>query len=172
MLADEQQQPAIATRIERVFDEIARARMAGLPFVNAALRVQVVGVRRWQSRAGEVWLCVLITPWAINLMVLPCAAPGWHLPSSGYSQSWSFPSGDYEFLGANEPGLGEYLSCSLFSPTFELTDQQQAVDTASAVLNALFVQETPLSRGAGEGVASATPVASISRRTFLRGGLP
>ena len=41
--------------------------MAGVPMLNPALRVQAVGFRHWQSH----WLGVLVTPWFMNLMLLP-----------------------------------------------------------------------------------------------------
>ena len=59
-----------------------------------------------------------MTPWSINLLILP--APGAALPPvrSGETRRWTFPSGDYPFHGHEEPTLGAYQQCSLFSPVF------------------------------------------------------
>ena len=49
------------------FERIAATRMAGLPMNNPALKVAAVGFQPW---AEDYLLGVLITPWAINLVVL------------------------------------------------------------------------------------------------------
>lgn len=58
---------AVAARLEFVFQRIERTAMGGIPILNPALCVSAVGVRQWQ---GE-WLAVLVTPWFMNLVLLP-----------------------------------------------------------------------------------------------------
>jgi [NiFe] hydrogenase assembly HybE family chaperone len=101
-----------------------------------------------------------------------------------------FPAGVFEFIAGREDTLGEYLTCSLFSPMFEFADHETARLTAAAARAALFdatnLEQTdvPIQPRAveSEEVKSdddlARPLevlqenlnAAISRREFLRGG--
>jgi [NiFe] hydrogenase assembly HybE family chaperone len=173
------QRPDPSAQIERVFAEIHAARMQGLPFVNPALRVEAVGFRRWDGR----WLGVLITPWFMNLMLVPDADASWHHVRYGDSVSYALPAGVFEFISAREPLLGDYQSCSLFSPVFEFADPDGARATAVAALAALFDARshagaegpgTALAGTAAPAVAAvphgdAAPVPAVSKRDFLRG---
>jgi [NiFe] hydrogenase assembly HybE family chaperone len=153
----------------------------GLPFLNPALRVEAVGFRRRDGR----WLGVLITPWFMNLMLLPDVPASWHHVRYGDTVSYPFPSGVFEFISAREADLGDYQICSLFSPMFDFADQDGARATALAVLTALFDAETHAgAEGPGTPMpvaqAAAAPVpagrryragrgAPVSKRDFLRG---
>jgi [NiFe] hydrogenase assembly HybE family chaperone len=119
--------------LEAAFRRIAATRMAGLPLNNSALRVQAVGFRPHDPNtlAG-----VLITPWAINLVVLSVTSSRELYLASDCLCSRDFPSGTYEFMGGEEPECGAYQFCSLFSPAFEFRDQESAVETAAAVVAA------------------------------------
>ena len=166
-----------SAHVERVFAQIHATRMQGLPFLNPALRVEAIGFRRWEGR----WLGVLITPWFMNLMLLPAEASAWHAVRLGDSVSYALPAGVFEFIGAREPALGDYQSCSLFSPVFEFADQAGARATALAALTALFDARSHAGAegpGGAAGVTTtaasgvATPVTStapVSKRDFLRG---
>lgn len=138
--------PAAATAhpqdatLEAVFDEVRRTRMADLPFLNPNLRVEAVGFRDWQgARVGA-----LITPWSIVIVAMPGTEPAAvrRLPT-GQSQEWAFPSGAYEFYGHDDPALGHYQQCSLFSPALEFATHDAARAAAQAALDALFTAPTP-----------------------------
>ena len=49
---------AIAARVQAAFERVWRERMVGVPVVNADLRVELIGLRRWRG----LWLGVLVTP--------------------------------------------------------------------------------------------------------------
>ncbi|MDI4657405.1 [NiFe]-hydrogenase assembly chaperone HybE [Xanthobacter autotrophicus] len=121
-------------RFEAVFREIHSAKMKGVPFVNESLGVKAVGFRAHEGRA----LGVLVTPWFMNLVLLPAATDDWSGLKTGDKDLIAFPSGSYEFLAANRPETGPYKACSLFSPMFDFSSMLQAVETAAAVLPALF----------------------------------
>ncbi|MDR0736753.1 MAG: [NiFe]-hydrogenase assembly chaperone HybE [Zoogloeaceae bacterium] len=124
--------------LTRVFRRVAANGMADMPFGNPALVVEAVGFRRTEN--GR-WLGVLITPWAVNLLLLPAArarAP-WPETVAGGTQLWRFPSGAYEFIAAAGEELGVYHFCSLFSPPHQFASQEAARQTASAVLSGLFI---------------------------------
>jgi [NiFe] hydrogenase assembly HybE family chaperone len=164
---------AIAARVEAAFERVRRERMAGLPFVNEALRVELVGLRRWRG----LWLGVLVTPWFMNLLLLPgdgeadagdVAAP-WPAVRTGEYAQFIFPAGVMSFLGGREGEVGDYLSCSLFSPMFEFAEHEIARQTAEACLAALF---DPAAASGGEPAAGPEQTEArvpVSKRDFLRG---
>lgn len=121
-------------RLEAAFREIHTAQMRGMPIVNDALAVKAVGFRRHDER----WLGALVTPWFLNLVLLPGEGDDWSDLVPGAKELVEFPSGRYEFVHANRKGVGAYKACSLFSPMFEFASMLQATETASAALVALF----------------------------------
>lgn len=131
---------AIKQQLESVFRQIEQQRMRDMPMCNPALQVEAIGFREW----GEYTLGVMLTPWFMNLMLLPASdATVEALAASrvGSKQLHLFPSGRYEFVNANEAGLGHYQVCSLFSPLLEFADQQIVVDIARAALDELMQTE-------------------------------
>ncbi|PWC39364.1 [NiFe]-hydrogenase assembly chaperone HybE [Azospirillum sp. TSO35-2] len=121
-------------RLEAAFREVHTAQMRGMPIVNDALAVKAVGFRAHQGR----WLGALVTPWFLNLVLLPGEADDWAGLVPGEKELVEFPSGFYEYVHANRKGVGPYKACSLFSPMFEFGSMLQATDTAAAALVALF----------------------------------
>ena len=124
----------LSAGMETAFTRIQRERMTGMPLLNPALEVQSVGFRRWENYC----LGVLITPWFMNLMLLPLDGNEWTGLPSGTKINRSFPSGTCEFILGEEEGIGRYLMCSLFSPVFEFQNQEAAVVMAEAVLQSLM----------------------------------
>jgi [NiFe] hydrogenase assembly HybE family chaperone len=124
----------LSVGLETAFTRIQRERMTDVPLLNPALEVQAVGFRVWENYC----LGVLITPWFMNLMLLPLAGDVWAELPSGTRINHSFPSGTYEFILGEGEGIGRYLMCSLFSPVFEFQNQEAAVVTAEAVLEGLM----------------------------------
>jgi [NiFe] hydrogenase assembly HybE family chaperone len=147
--------PAPPERLASAFRAIHATRMRGLPFVNERLAVEAVGFRPWNER----WLGVLVTPWFMSLVLLPADAPGarWQALKTGASAAYAFPAGVFEFIGGHEDAIGEFQSCSLFSPMFEFADQATARLAAEAALAALF--DAP----------ERARAAPVSKRDFLRG---
>lgn len=147
-------------RLEQTFATIARERMVGVPVLNPALRVQALGFARREP--GPMLTGVLLTPWFMSLLRLPlqpqpAGSPG--LLPVGHKGERELGGRPLEFIGAHEPGLGCFETCSLFSPMFEFVDQAAGVATGLAVLALLD----------GEG-GRDRPVAPVpSRRGFLFG---
>lgn len=177
----------IPADLEHEFRRVYLEQMQDVPIVNPALEVAAVGFRDWQGYE----LGVMLTPWFMNLMLLPGEHEPWPTMRIGDAREYAFPSGRYEFLLGEQQGIGRYLACSLFSPVFEFEDQVGALATAEAVLEELFKAEnldrpapgTPLGAGVEDGERSggdepgrgsdpapapAEPRA-VSRRAFLRG---
>ncbi len=111
--------------------------MADLPLLNPAIEVHAVGFRPWESGC----LGVLITPWCMNLLSLPGAGEDWSDKPELSEETLIFPSGPYRFTVGQEPALGKYRMCSLFSPMFEFADDVAAVEIAEAVMEELLKEE-------------------------------
>lgn len=123
--------------LEAAFRRIEAETMADVPILNAALNVEAVAFARWQGH----WLGIVITPWFMNLVLVPGEAASWQGVASGKRLFRKFPSGDFAFLGSHEAEVGEFQSCSLFSPMAQFADQDGARAVALAALEAL--QNTP-----------------------------
>ncbi len=130
--------------LETVFERIYRERMHDVPITNDKIGVHAIGMQRWEN----TYLCVLVTPWFMNLMLLPDEKTDWDDLQETSSVRHTFPSGRYEFLVGYEPDIGKYQMCSLFSPMFEFSDDDAAVETASVAINELMnvenVEETDI----------------------------
>jgi [NiFe] hydrogenase assembly HybE family chaperone len=147
--------------LARIFRRVAAEGMAGMPLGNPALEVEAVGFR--QTENGH-WLGVLITPWAVDLLLLPATSSSWPDKAAGETQCWRFPSGVYEFLAASHEELGSYHLCSLFSPPHQFTSQEAARQTAQAILSGLFI---PSVRAPASIAAPGIKTVGTSRRAFL-----
>lgn len=122
------------------FENIKQTRMQGVPVINSKLEVCAESFIHW----SDFYLGVLVTPWFMNLLLAPANEETKNQFAEfkiGQKQTHAFPSGPYEFIVNNEPELGNYQSCSLFSPMFDFADQQAAMDTAKAVLKELMKEE-------------------------------
>lgn len=118
----------------------AALKMADLPVYNPVLTVAAVGFKDWTGRQ----IGVLITPWFMNLICFANADDPWYRwgeQQIGQKQMLSLPSGQYECLYNWAEGAEGYLSCSLFSPMAEFEQQSVALETAEAVMEALFDAE-------------------------------
>lgn len=161
-----------ASLLEQVFSHIAATRMADVPILNPALRVEAVGFRAWQGR----WIGVLVTPWMINLVLLPGDAAPLQPLRLDQTTSWAFPSGAYEFMGLNEDALGPCHVCSLISPVTEFASHEDALAVAGEIAAALFraapeqagdarmAERVEEARLKGESLVNQP----VSRRDFLR----
>jgi len=138
-----------APLLEAAFRRIETRDMAGVPMLNPALRVEAIGFTRWQGH----WLGILITPWFMNLVIVPGEAASWRSVAPGKRRFLRFPSGDFAFLGSEEPEVGEFQCCSLFSPMAQFSDHDSARKVAFAALAALQLAPPP----AAPGPANAAP---------------
>jgi len=129
--------------LEARFNAILAERMHDMPVINPALKVQALAFERFN---GD-WIGILLTPWFMNLLLLPGNNADWAALAPGRKFDRAFPYGAFEFTVADESGLGRYALCSLFSPMFQFEDQAAAVAAGAAALQALLtVPERPMSR--------------------------
>ncbi|MBK8687897.1 MAG: [NiFe]-hydrogenase assembly chaperone HybE [Betaproteobacteria bacterium] len=167
-----------SSRLTEAFRAVA-ARMRGLGFVNPALEVEAVGFAPWE----DCWLGVMLTPWFMNLALLPRDPARWQPLAVGEKRSYCFPAGVYEFIGAVDAIVGDYQMCSLFSPVLEFDDQATARRVAELAREALLDAQNaephdyPEANLAPAAPAAPGPLAGMqarveapmSKRDFLRG---
>ena len=175
-LATAQTLPDPSPRLAAAYRAIAK-RMEGLNFVNPVIEVEAVAFAPWESH----WLGVMVTPWCINLMLLPRDTAGWTSLPQGKTLRYRFPAGDYDFISSRDDAVGEYQMCSLISPVLELPDHATARQVAELARAALLdpanapVPDVPTVDEGGE--PRPGPIAQIeeqaaapmSKRDFLRG---
>ena len=159
--------------LERAFQRVHLERMQDVPILNPALEVAAIGFREWEG----FQLGVLLTPWFMNLVLLPGENDPWPGLRPGESRQYGFPSGTYEFLLGEQEDVGRYLACSMLSPVFEFTEQAIAVAAADEIMR--LVLEPPQTDECVESTGAATeieaagegelPEEAMSRRRFLRG---
>lgn len=139
-------------------------RMRDLPVYNGLLRVEAVGARR----DGDRIACVLVSPWFMNIIVLPLDPAHAPVLAEGSKRNLRFPSGDYEAIAGRIDGVGLFESVSLYSPVFEFGDQAVARATAQAAADGLFESAAGQPAPAAVAAGSEAPRA-IGRRELLFG---
>ncbi len=117
------------------YRRVETERMQGIPILNPALSVQALGFRL-ADEEDAVAEGVLITPWFMSLVRLPLAVQD-HAGRVGRKRVLAFGNERFDFIGAHDPVLGFHEACALFSPMAEFRSQDQARETAQAVLDQL-----------------------------------
>ncbi len=119
--------------------ETAEAGMIGLPVHNDRLEIAAIGFREHQDH----YFGVMVTPWSMNLTLVPkdpdAPAPG----ALGASRTHSFPSGQYSFIIGRMDGVGILETCSLFSPMDEFDDPEVVRAVAEAALEGVYEAPEP-----------------------------
>ncbi|MDP2194750.1 MAG: [NiFe]-hydrogenase assembly chaperone HybE [Rhodocyclaceae bacterium] len=144
-----------SAQVEATFRRIQTERMAGLPLLNPVLEVAAVGF----ARHGNDWRGVLVTPWCIDLLLVPARAD-WTVPGPHERVFRQYASGNFAFLPNHEDGLGDYLICALIHDMNRFPDQESACMTAQACLIALDLAPV-------QPAADPAAPGSSSRRKFL-----
>lgn len=126
-----------------------------LPIANTRLGIEAVGFRPLDEHA----IGALITPWFMNLVLLP-GTDRWDQQPQGSACTLELPGGEIEFRISHEDELGTILSAALFSTVADFPDQALAREVAHETLRLLFD---------GDGVSSADePGRRMSRRALLK----
>ena len=150
-----------AEAVEQAFFRIQQERMVGVPILNPALSVAAIDFQCWQGH----WLGIVVTPWCMSMLLVPGSAENWVSAGQNKRRFVKFPTGDFAFLGGNEAELGEYQSCSLFSPMDKFATQLEATMTARASMVGLLTE--PESAQAADRKNKPPGEVSMSRRTFF-----
>ncbi|MEO0413219.1 MAG: [NiFe]-hydrogenase assembly chaperone HybE [Pseudomonadota bacterium] len=126
----------IPTRVERLIAAYREAEkdMLGLPIHNGALDIEAVGFRE----LGANGIGVIVTPWCMNLVLLPSVERQSKPGALGSKTSYAFPFGTFSFVLGQMEGVGLIETCSLFSPMDDFPDHQSAVTVAQEAIDGLF----------------------------------
>jgi [NiFe] hydrogenase assembly HybE family chaperone len=175
--------PDPSTRLEEAFRVVHAQRMLGLPFLNPAISVEAIAFAPWKG----CWLGVMLTPWSMNLLLTPRDSTAWRPLPLGAKRRYTFPAGDFDFISAEAEAIGDYMTCSLFSPVLEFADHETARRTAVLAREALLDPEnaecgSSTAPGLRSDAASAATLGvfsdleakltqQVSRRDLLHGRL-
>jgi [NiFe] hydrogenase assembly HybE family chaperone len=114
------------------FRAIHAQRMRSLPFLNEAIAVTVADCRRI---AGD-WLAAVVTPWSIQLVLLPGGGTLWADTPTGARRRVRLPAGEVVFIGA-ESERGNGIENDSLLPAYQylplITALDNVPDTAAAV---------------------------------------
>lgn len=143
---------ALAVRFRQIGDD----HMRDLPFYNAALEVEAFD---FFPLGDDDLAGVLITPWFMNLVVLPRQPVAMEPQRCGEIRRIALPGGERSFLYGGDPVVGALWAHSLHSPMQKFATQDQARSEARLRLAQVMSRPQPL---------PAAP-ANTGRRAFLTG---
>ncbi|MCP4408195.1 MAG: [NiFe]-hydrogenase assembly chaperone HybE [Gammaproteobacteria bacterium] len=169
-MVEKQVHPTVIRLVE-AYKNINEQKMQGLPIVNERLEVEAVGFTLWEGR----WLGIIISPWFMNLTLLPAEHEDWSDLDWGVKRVWGLPSSDYEFIVSPIEGVGVYQSLSLFTTVTDFPDQHVARAVAQAIMDKLLVSSAEGSEQAILSTKEALgkiPDNPVSRRELLRKFVP
>ena len=156
--------PRIVELVAR-FEEIGETQMKDLPLYNPGLEVEAVGFEEHRDE----WMGVLITPWFMNVLVLPrdkhCAS----FNDMGKNVRHLLPSGERDFLTGGDEVVGGYAFLSLHSPMEKFKVQGQARAEARLRLAKLMEPPPQAQDALGQDEQAAAQRSAISRRELFRG---
>lgn len=142
-----------AALLEDYFNAAHQGEMADLRLNNENVQVEAVGFHLYENH----WLGVMVTPWFLNLMLLPQKDQPWPALNEGKSVVLQFPCGNLKFIARDDKTLGSHLVCSLASPVRDYKTQEEIVQVAQDVLRDL--NKIP--------VANVDEPASMNRRQLF-----
>jgi [NiFe] hydrogenase assembly HybE family chaperone len=159
------------SRIQELVDQfrrIGQAQMRDLPIYNACLEVEAVGFQAF----GDRWIGVLITPWFMNVILLPSEKTPLNAKVIGQKSQEALPVATCAFIGGGDETVGSYKSLALYSPMAAFISQGSARHEAQACLIALLTPPAELPKQAVAPILQETPQpppSNLSRRAFLCG---
>lgn len=150
-----------APAVERWFEHLLAERMHGLPFLNPALSVQALDFHRLD---GD-WLGGLITPWSVQLMLVPGGGSLWVDTSPGERSMVALPVGRLAFIAdEGDRGLPAFQYLPLVNATTALADDDEArAFVRDALVTALRPPAVPLDATLAAGCDDAPPTENAGR---------
>lgn len=128
-----------------IFTRIGEERMKDLALYNGALQVEAACFRRWEG-----WLAgILVTPWFMNLMLLPLDGDRLAGKEAGAKEKLELPSGELVFTTGEIEEIGKYFARSLHSPMGNFPNHALAVLTAHTEARRLFSPPEETAQAAG-----------------------
>ncbi len=127
---------AVAKTLEITFSKIHDLQMRGLPLLNPEIRVQALGFQQYEGRIFGI----IITPWMMNVVILPTENDDWSQMELGHKQPHEFPAKTLKFMVNDIDGIGPCQTHSLYSPMAEFASHEHAVNVAQGFLEELMVE--------------------------------
>lgn len=154
------------TRLVQRFTHIGKTAMRDLPIYNHNLEVEALSFQL----TDDGWLGVLITPWFINVILLPEQKSVATVPL-GDKVNHELASGEHVFSVGEDDELGRYDFITLASPTLNFKSQQAAREAAEKALAKLLTPPEQYQEHIPEqAVEFVSPEQKgKQRREFLRG---
>lgn len=137
------------------------AEMRDLPIYNDKVDIEAIGFRPFGDAA---LLGVVLTPWFMNLIVLPIEPVPMNMAEIGRTVSIELAAGKRNFVVGGDEDIGLYQAFSLHSPLLTFTLPGQARAEAQRMLGLLT---TPPEEAAQ--AASTSRSAAVDRRALLFG---
>ena len=141
--------------LQRHFEQVFLKYVRGLPIVNPNLEVEAVGFRKYENHD----IGVLITPWFMNLVLLP-GSEEWEDRPQGDTANLALPASTLDFTLSRDDEIGTYLTAVLFRTVVDFPSQALARDIATEVLGRLFDVEA-------SSDATSSNAETFSRRTLF-----
>lgn len=151
--------PRVQALIERF--RAVDAAMRDLPLYNAKVAIEAVGFRPF---GDDALIGVALTPWFMNLIVLPLEPAPMDMAQIGKSVVIELPAGQRNFVVGGNEIVGLYKAHSLHSPVLNFTLPGQARAEAERQLAMLL---TP--PAADPAPARGTGNNGLDRRALLFG---
>ena len=148
-----------ASLLERCFAEHRNQ-----PAVNPSLTCHAVAFSRYR---GD-WLGVLITPWFMDLFLLPGGGDLWGDIPAGQRRYVELPGGTVPFTAADDPMIGPYQHSPLVAPVSTLPDMAAALKLAHEVMRGICGEASPPATATAN--PEAQPVVAADRETNSRRG--
>ena len=164
----------LSTQVENFvtrFDQIGHERIEGLPIYNSELNVEAIDFQV----CPDGLLGVLITPWFINLILIPAEQTRWQAYELGTKHTCDTGNGEQEFVLGEDEGVGWYLFKTVISPTHCLKNQAAAQTTARQALHDLLtpVEDELIEEETSAQVELSTEMKkNMGRRDFMRKLVP
>ena len=125
----------IGAQLEQAFHKIHLENMQGIPILNPAIRVEALGFQLYEGRV----LGIIITPWLMNVVLLPVEGEDWSHMALGDKRPHKFVSMTYKFMLNEIDGIGRCQTHSLYSPMRDFISHEQALVVAQNFLDDLMV---------------------------------
>ncbi len=132
------------------------AGMRDLPLYNPKVTIETYGFRPFGERE---LIGILITPWFMNLVLLPIEPVAFDMRQVGRLEGVELPAGRRTFVIGGEREIGVYKAHSLHSPVLNFTLSGQARGEARRMLELLM---TPVEE-------HEKPAGGLNRRALFVG---
>ena len=153
-------------RVQALIEQFRRvdAAMRDLPLYNPIVAIEAVGFRRF---GDDALVGVVLTPWFMNLTILPIEPAPMDMAAIGRSVVVELPAGQRTFVVGGDEAIGLYKAHSLHSPVLTFTLPGQARAEAQRTL-ALLMAPPPAEPAPPRAAARS----GVDRRALLFGRRP